>query len=167
MRKMIIVLLIWFTSNLDSAKFGNHYIIIQALNSEKGYLKPLLITEEKIITATKHSDTALASFVLKKPLSKLQIDSEMTFKYDRLVTDSKSFSGLVNFINENKSFFIIDLKPKLLSGNSYSVTIDGHVYVIDPRKKIEYFEKLKKEIIKKKYDVRIIKALSNYQSNFH
>lgn len=166
MNKTVFFLFIWFASSLYFAKPDNHYIVIRSTSAKKSFLKPLLISEEKIITATQQSDTILVSYIVKKRLRKLQIDSLMTFKYDRIVTDYKSFSGLINFINENRSFFISPAKERSFNNDSYSINIDGIVYVIDPRKEKKYFEKLRSVFINRKYDVKVIRALENYRSNF-
>ena len=124
---------------------------------------PLYISTKPVkinLSQEQMEEVKLLSQRNKRDLSEVE-KKYISAKFDRVITDSTTFSLLYSFIINNTKFYTDSRHQNNDPGaDSYNIHINGQVYCIYYKNKNDFFDKLEYYLNKNKADNKVIKELS-------
>jgi len=152
------IILIFLSSNIQKKQIGKTgFIEIRHSGIEEKPIKALIISTRKI-TAEELGE----SFDSTKFVTVEQKKAFLSLRYNFSVTDHKTYQSIIDFVNNNQSFFTNSVNRNHGDYKDYSINVNGKVYNIFYRSKDEFFNSLIKYIQLKKGDKFLIANLSIY-----
>ena len=159
-------MLLIVTTHLKANSFPNAIVIAHTGNT-RYYIKALVIfTGKENIQLTESDLTQLKRIKHRSNLTLQDKEEYINFLYDKIVIDSNSYKYIIDFILSKKGYFVDGKDQKNAAGvQSYEVIYNGNNYVIFFKKKVIFFDDLKKYLVKNQADKSLIRAIAHIKLN--